>query len=57
MIALLVAVVWQSTRHHLLLTDVLEVKELVVVLPRSIVESIGSGTACLREEAWLIGER
>lgn len=44
MVALLVAVIGERPRHHLLLRNVLEVLELVIVLPVLVVKA----TPCVR---------
>jgi len=57
MVTLLVAVVRQGTRDHLLLRDVLEMQEFIVVFRRCVVEAIACGTTSLREKARPIRER
>ena len=56
MVALLVAVIGQRSRDHLLVRDVLEVLELVLILPVLVVEAAPS-VRSLREEAGLARDR
>ena len=54
MVALLVAIVLEGARNHLLLRDIFESQEFTLILIRSIVEAVAGRAAGLAEESRLI---